>query len=78
LSHDLRVVGQMVPSSKSIIRARSTGYCLNCKAQLSFCGKPFTADLICAKCGVVNVYQESQQPVRIKAGVNTKNQPTNA
>ena len=48
--------------------AESTGYCLNCKAQLSFCGKPFTAELVCDQCGAVNIYEKSQQPVRVKMG----------
>jgi hypothetical protein len=55
-----------IPRSKRAIREESTGYCLKCKAQLSFCGKPFTADLTCDSCGAVNVYEESQQPVRLR------------
>jgi hypothetical protein len=43
----------------------STGYCLGCNAQLSFCGIPFTANLTCNKCGAVNIYEDSQQPIRL-------------
>lgn len=53
--------------TRAVMRQESTGYCLGCKAQLSFCGKPFTAELVCRSCGAVNVYEESQQPARIKA-----------
>ena len=42
------------------------GFCLNCRAKLSFCGKPFTADLECPTCGAVNGYENSFQPVRLK------------
>ncbi len=42
------------------------GKCLNCAARLTFCGQPFTSDIACPKCGVVNVYVESFQPVRLK------------
>ena len=41
------------------------GECLKCGAQLSFCGKAFTADLKCPACGAINVYEESQQPKRL-------------
>lgn len=55
-------------SVKRLSVAESVGYCLNCKAQLSFCGKPFTAEIPCIKCGAVNIYEESQQAVRLKVG----------
>ena len=46
------------------------GKCLACHAQMTFCGKPFTADIACPKCGAVNVFIESFQPVSLK-GVGT-------
>ncbi len=45
------------------------GFCLNCGSRLSFCGYPFTADLKCPKCGAVNAYVASYQPVSLKAKV---------
>jgi len=48
------------------------GVCLNCAANLSFCGKPFTADLECPKCGAVNAYDASFQPVRLKERVENR------
>jgi len=50
----------------SISPSESVGYCLICGAQVSKCGKPFTAELRCQKCGAVNVYEESQQPKFLK------------
>ena len=44
------------------------GKCLNCGAQLTFCGIPFSAEIACPKCGLVNVYQDSFQPVGLKDG----------
>jgi phage FluMu protein Com len=41
--------------------------CLACGNQLSYCGKPFTLEIACPSCRAVNVYEDSQQPVRIKA-----------
>ena len=40
--------------------------CLKCGSRLSFCGMPFTADLECPKCGAINAYEASFQPVRLK------------
>jgi hypothetical protein len=53
-------------SLKAKLRAESKGYCLNCKTQISFCGKPFTAEIACPKCKAVNVWEESQQPKFLK------------
>jgi predicted RNA-binding Zn-ribbon protein involved in translation (DUF1610 family) len=44
----------------------SVGYCLSCLSKLSRCGKPFTAEIACPKCGAVNVYEDSQQPQRLR------------
>lgn len=52
--------------TKRIDRESKQGRCLNCEADLSFCGKPFTADLRCPKCGAVNAYEDSFQPIRLK------------
>jgi Zn finger protein HypA/HybF involved in hydrogenase expression len=41
------------------------GNCLNCGRRLSYCGKPFTTDIACPVCGAVNVYLDSQQPIRL-------------
>lgn len=53
-------------SVKTEKRAESMGYCLKCGAQISFCGKPFSAEIACLKCGAVNVWEESQQPKFLK------------
>ena len=36
------------------------------KKQVSFCGKLFTVEIACPKCRKVNVYEDSQQPIRIR------------
>ena len=54
--------------TKCVDRSTSIGKCLNCGKRLSFCGKPFTADLRCPNCGAVNVYRDSQQPLELKSG----------
>jgi hypothetical protein len=43
----------------------SIGYCLKCGSRVSRCGIPFTAEIVCPACGALNVYEESQQPVRL-------------
>jgi hypothetical protein len=48
---------------KRITRRESTGLCLGCGGKLTFCGVPFTADILCRKCNTINVYKDSQQPV---------------
>ena len=66
----------MVAQNKECVKDKRTEYamreagkgsCLNCAREFSYCGKPFTADLKCPYCGTVNIYEDSQQPVRIKA-----------
>lgn len=42
------------------------GYCLGCKSELSRCAVPFSAELLCRKCNVINVYKDSQQPVGMR------------
>ena len=41
------------------------GLCLNCHNKLTLCGVPFTLEIMCCKCKKINVYEDSQQPVRI-------------
>jgi len=43
-----------------------TGRCLSCGQRLTLCGVPFTADIMCAKCLTVNVYESSLKPVRVR------------
>lgn len=52
--------------SKVAKEKRNTGYCLNCGARITRCGIPFTLDVLCHKCGRVNVYVHSNKPLRIK------------
>lgn len=39
------------------------GLCVNCGHRVTLCGKPFTADVECANCRVINHFRNSQQPV---------------
>jgi Zn finger protein HypA/HybF involved in hydrogenase expression len=55
-----------VVTLKAKLRAESTGYCLNCGAQVSYCGKPFSAEIACPKCGAINIYVDSQQATALK------------
>jgi ribosomal protein L40E len=48
--------------STASARKQGSSVCLNCGAQLAYCGRPFTADIECLKCGAINVFKESQQP----------------
>ena len=41
------------------------GRCLSCGHRLTLCGTAFSARIRCAKCNKINVYQDSQQPVRL-------------
>ena len=47
----------------AIKRAIATGLCMNCGNKITFCGRPFTADIKCNKCRVINQFRMSQQPV---------------
>jgi len=47
--------------------------CLACGSFLSYCGKPFSAELKCPSCGAVNIYEESQQPKCLKEKAATQN-----
>lgn len=40
--------------------------CLACGAFLSYCGKPFSAEIKCPSCGAINIYEDSQQPKGLK------------
>jgi hypothetical protein len=42
------------------------GRCLNCGERLTFCGIPFTADIVCQKCKRVNIFVNSQQPISVR------------
>lgn len=61
-SHKKRVVG-----TNSANQDGSVGYCLNCGKHLTRCGIAFSADITCPACGAVNVYENSQQPIRLAA-----------
>jgi hypothetical protein len=56
-------------SKNSGHRATNSGYCLKCGYRLSVCGRPFTTDIQCPKCGTVNSYVQSYQPVTVKTAV---------
>ncbi|HEY1262869.1 MAG TPA: hypothetical protein VGF06_05045, partial [Terriglobales bacterium] len=47
-------------------RKEGTSYCMNCGEQLAYCGKPFTAEIACQKCGALHLFRESQQPQEFK------------
>ncbi len=40
--------------------------CLACGKKLSYCGKPFSAEIACPNCGGINVYRESQRPDSVR------------
>jgi hypothetical protein len=40
--------------------------CLACGTFLSYCGRPFSAEIECPSCGAINVYEDSQQPKGLK------------
>lgn len=44
-------------------RAKFTGMCMNCGNKVTFCGRPFTADVRCCKCKYINSFKASYQPV---------------
>ena len=46
-------------------RDPSIGYCLHCERRLTRCGVPFSGAFLCRACGAVNIYEESQQPMRL-------------
>lgn len=50
----------------------SIGYCLNCGTRLTRCGRPFTSDVACRACGALNVFEESNQPVRFALALGIK------
>ena len=39
------------------------GLCAKCGHKMTFCGKPFTAEIPCSKCMFINIFIESKQPV---------------
>ena len=59
-------------SMRQQLREKSVGYCISCGAKVSDCGKPFTDEIPCPKCGVINVYVESQQPTALKKAMNAQ------
>ena len=51
-------------SKKRRFMESCVGICLECNERLTFCGAPFTLNVMCPKCRVINVYIDSQQPTR--------------
>lgn len=51
-------------SYKKKLHDEAIGYCLNCKKRITLCGRGFTAEIACHKCLYINVFSNSQQPVR--------------
>jgi hypothetical protein len=52
-------------SSRKLSLRPGESACLGCGERLTYCGKPFTADIACPKCGAINLYRESQKPERV-------------
>jgi len=48
-------------------RASATGLCKKCGNKITFCGRPFTADIKCCKCNIINQFRMTQQPVSFVA-----------
>ncbi len=42
------------------------GLCLRCGYELTYCGEPFSLEIRCDKCGTVNIYKDSQQPIGVE------------
>jgi len=56
-------------TSAGFVRRAGTGFvgfCLNCHSRLTYCGIPFSGEFRCARCHVINVYAESQQPYGVR------------
>jgi len=45
---------------------KSIGMCLSCGHKITLCGRPFSAEITCRKCHVINVFKESQQPIEMR------------
>jgi len=56
-----------VKTSGNKIGGAGEAACLACGKKLSYCGKPFSAEITCPNCGGVNVYRESQKPESLRA-----------
>jgi len=58
----------LLPQMESARRDRPSpvGLCLRCGRSLTLCGETFTLEVRCDKCFAINVYEDSQQPVRLK------------
>lgn len=42
------------------------GLCLACGARITRCGRPFSDAIECYKCHKINIFNDSQQPVRLE------------
>jgi hypothetical protein len=51
---------------RAVERPQFVGLCLKCCSRLTLCGKPFSADIRCSKCFIINVFRDSQQPVAVR------------
>ncbi len=54
-------------SNVSHKRLNATGLCASCGHKITLCGRPFTADIECCKCHVINHFRTSQQPTSFTA-----------
>lgn len=50
-------------------RSDYIGMCLSCNRRLTYCGKPFTAQIVCRNCLSINVYEQSLKPARLEIGL---------
>ena len=65
------MVAQKVGTNETAVQKveperHDVGFCLACGAQISRCGKPFSTDIECHKCHKINVYEESQKPIKLR------------
>ncbi len=51
------------PTPGRQLKRHAIGRCLKCRARLTYCGRPFTAEIPCRMCLYINIYRQSQQPV---------------
>lgn len=56
---------QYSEKKETIYEHRNVGSCLNCGHALTRCGAPFDLEVVCPKCGRVNVYKNSNKPIYV-------------
>ena len=42
--------------------------CLSCNQHLTVAAVPFSGDVVCPKCGAINVFHDAQKPSNMRGG----------